>query len=185
MMWGLKGGISINADSGPPRYVLWCCGSICHEVLTFIQFGCGHTVRLDKILTGEVRITKINGSKMNYNEFLCYLSTSPVGILSDQTTLKCLKNYKRIPNWEGIPKSSGFSRFLDQTVSTIQLYPLCCTCLSCCYFWLGITVGWAISMPFASICEIFHWLNFIIFQNFFVSSSLKSVANYGVTWMKL
>ena len=41
---GLKGGISIDADSGPPRYVLWCCGGICHEALTFIQIGCGHTV---------------------------------------------------------------------------------------------------------------------------------------------
>ena len=44
MKWGLKGGISIYADSGPPRYVLWCYGCICHEVLTFIQVGCGHTV---------------------------------------------------------------------------------------------------------------------------------------------
>ena len=40
----LKGGISIYADFGPPRYVLWCCGGICHEVLTFFQIGCGHTV---------------------------------------------------------------------------------------------------------------------------------------------
>ena len=34
---GLKGGISINADSGPPRYVLWCCGGICHQLLTFFS----------------------------------------------------------------------------------------------------------------------------------------------------
>ena len=34
--WGLKGGISIDADSGPLRYVLWCCGSICHQLFTFI-----------------------------------------------------------------------------------------------------------------------------------------------------
>ena len=40
----LKGGISIYADFGPLRYVLWCCGGICHEVLTFFQIGCGHTV---------------------------------------------------------------------------------------------------------------------------------------------
>ena len=40
----LKGGISIYADFGPPRYVLWCCSGICHEVLTFFQIGCGHTV---------------------------------------------------------------------------------------------------------------------------------------------
>ena len=44
MKWGLKGGISIDADSGPPRYVLWCCGGICHQLLTFIKVGCDHTV---------------------------------------------------------------------------------------------------------------------------------------------
>ena len=47
MKQGLKGGILIDADSGPPRYVLWCCGGICHQVLTFIQIGCGHTVAYD------------------------------------------------------------------------------------------------------------------------------------------
>ena len=26
-------------------YLLWCCGSICHQLLTFIQIGSGHTVR--------------------------------------------------------------------------------------------------------------------------------------------
>ena len=35
--------IAIDADSGPLRYVLWCCGSICHQLFTFIQIGCGHT----------------------------------------------------------------------------------------------------------------------------------------------
>ena len=49
MKWGLKGGISIDADSGPPRYVLWCSGGICHQLLTFFQIGCGHTVVCDKI----------------------------------------------------------------------------------------------------------------------------------------
>ena len=44
MKWGLKEGISIDADSGPPRYVLWCCGGICHQLLTFFQIGCSHTV---------------------------------------------------------------------------------------------------------------------------------------------
>ena len=42
--FGSERGISIDADSGPPRYVLWCCGSICHQLLTFFQIGCGHTV---------------------------------------------------------------------------------------------------------------------------------------------
>ena len=40
----LKGGISIYADFGPPRYILWWCDGICHEVLTFFQIGSGHTV---------------------------------------------------------------------------------------------------------------------------------------------
>ena len=40
-------GISIDADSGPLRYVLWCCGSICHQLLTFIQIDYGHTVWLN------------------------------------------------------------------------------------------------------------------------------------------
>ena len=47
MNWGLKGGISIDADSGPPRYVLWCCGGICHQLPTFFKIGCGHTVLRD------------------------------------------------------------------------------------------------------------------------------------------
>ena len=44
MKWGLKGEILFDADSGPLRYLLWCCGSICHQLLTFIQIGYGHTV---------------------------------------------------------------------------------------------------------------------------------------------
>ena len=32
-----EGGISIDAYSGPPRYVLWCCGGICHQLLTFFS----------------------------------------------------------------------------------------------------------------------------------------------------
>ena len=46
MKWGLKGGISIDADSGPPRYVLWCCGGIYHQPDIFIQIGSGHTVNV-------------------------------------------------------------------------------------------------------------------------------------------
>ena len=40
----LKGGMSIDADSGPLEYVLWCCGSRSWEVFTFFQIGSGHTV---------------------------------------------------------------------------------------------------------------------------------------------
>ena len=39
-----KGGISIDADCGPPRQVLSYCRSICQEDFTFIQIGSGHTV---------------------------------------------------------------------------------------------------------------------------------------------
>ena len=35
------GEISLDADW---IHVLWCCGSICQQVLTFIQIGFGHTV---------------------------------------------------------------------------------------------------------------------------------------------
>ena len=45
MNWGLKGGVSIDADSGPLRYVLWCCGSRSQEEFTFIQIGSGHAVQ--------------------------------------------------------------------------------------------------------------------------------------------
>ena len=44
MKWGLKGKISIYADSGPLRYVLWCFGSISHQLFTFIHIYSGHTV---------------------------------------------------------------------------------------------------------------------------------------------
>ena len=32
IMCFMKGGISIYADYGPLRYVLWCCSSICHQL---------------------------------------------------------------------------------------------------------------------------------------------------------
>ena len=41
---GLKGGISIDADSGSLGYVFWCCGSRSWEVPTFFQNGSGHAV---------------------------------------------------------------------------------------------------------------------------------------------
>ena len=98
MKWGLKGGISIYADSGPPRYVLWCCCCICHEVLTFFQIGCGHTVRasvacknqsfrswlLCKNLNNSILAPKIMEGWNNQLYFfckllrLCHLSTSDI-----------------------------------------------------------------------------------------------------------
>ena len=50
---GLKGRISIDADSGPLGYVLWYCGSRSHDFFTFIQIGSGHkycNVNLSKTL---------------------------------------------------------------------------------------------------------------------------------------
>ena len=41
----LNGGFWLNrADSGLLSYVLWCCGSVCNEILNFIQIGTKHTV---------------------------------------------------------------------------------------------------------------------------------------------
>ena len=50
MKWGLKGGISIDANSGPLRYVFWCYGSIFHQLLTFIQIYSENTVRSEWII---------------------------------------------------------------------------------------------------------------------------------------
>ena len=74
MKWGLKGGISIDADSGPPRYVLWCCGGICHEVLTFIQIGCGHTVINSQLILFWNQREKLDGQRFGKTPWclLCY-----------------------------------------------------------------------------------------------------------------
>ena len=42
----LKGGISIDTDSWPLGYVVWCCGSRSQDFFAFIQIGSGsgHTV---------------------------------------------------------------------------------------------------------------------------------------------
>ena len=40
---GSERGIPIDADSGPHKYVVWCCGRICHQPFTFIQIGSDHT----------------------------------------------------------------------------------------------------------------------------------------------
>ena len=53
MKWGLKGGISIDTDSGPVGYVLWCCGSRSQDFFIFIQIGSGHTVYVSDI---DVRV---------------------------------------------------------------------------------------------------------------------------------
>ena len=41
---GLKELISNDADFGPLMYVLWCCGSICHQLFNFIQIYSVYTV---------------------------------------------------------------------------------------------------------------------------------------------
>ena len=70
MKRGLKGGISIDADSSPPRYVLWCCGDICHQPGTFIQIGSGHTVqRQTWFFLQSCRVTLECSYKMGQNIF--------------------------------------------------------------------------------------------------------------------
>ena len=84
MKWGLKGGISIDADAGPPRYVLWCCGGICHEVLPFIQIGCGHTVIF------ELQNHNLRQKKANFNpQFFHYCQKC--GILRSHFSIQALK----------------------------------------------------------------------------------------------
>ena len=46
MKWGLKVGFQFMLILGllgisTTKYVLWCCGGICHQVFTFIQIGSG------------------------------------------------------------------------------------------------------------------------------------------------
>ena len=75
MKWSLKGGISIDADSGPLGCVLWCCGSICHQFFTFIHIGSGHTVKainkkidfLDGSEIGSFKRRKSQGWSLNWN----------------------------------------------------------------------------------------------------------------------
>ena len=47
MKWGLKGGISIDTDTGPLGYVYFDAMVVEVEkyIFTFFQIGCGHTVR--------------------------------------------------------------------------------------------------------------------------------------------
>ena len=75
MKWGLKGGISIDADSDPPRYVLWCCGGICHQLLTFFQIGCGHTVWGKLAIQNFLRISTSFTSKSDRNHPIFCLPT--------------------------------------------------------------------------------------------------------------
>ena len=83
MKWGLKGGISIDADSEPPRYVLWCCSVICHQLLTFFQIGCGQTVgRVSWKLTAQCFLYSIQISAPNLSNAisLAKLSINELGI---------------------------------------------------------------------------------------------------------
>ena len=36
--------VLVKKNFWPLRYVLWCCGGICHQVFTFFQISCGRTV---------------------------------------------------------------------------------------------------------------------------------------------
>ena len=64
---GLKGGISIDADSGPLGYLLWCCGSRSQDFFIFIQVGFGHTVKTFSIRWFCIRIERVMTVYWNYN----------------------------------------------------------------------------------------------------------------------
>ena len=68
-----KGGILIDADSDPLSYVLWCCGSICHQPDTFIQIGSGHTVHCLLITNIIIIHATIFLSEKSLIEFFVYV----------------------------------------------------------------------------------------------------------------
>ena len=74
MKWGLKGGISIDTDSGPHEYLLWWCGSRSQDFFTFIQIGSDHTVESNKsvlFLTLKSKIEIRIAVFRNLDWFLC------------------------------------------------------------------------------------------------------------------
>ena len=60
----LKGGISIDADSVPLKYDLWCWGSRSQEEFTFIPIGSGHTV-FESVSLVRVNLIGLRG-KLNH-----------------------------------------------------------------------------------------------------------------------
>ena len=72
MKWGLKGGISIDADFGPHQYVLWCCGSICRQLFTFIQIGYFHTVVCQYLPLHLNSLRTKYITRMFYNISVCF-----------------------------------------------------------------------------------------------------------------
>ena len=59
MKRGLEGGISIDADSGPLRYVLWCCGSSDHTVTCNLEVGKGKNPKIDKLRATFIPKSKV------------------------------------------------------------------------------------------------------------------------------
>ena len=98
-------GISIDADSESPTCVLWCCGGICHQLLTFFQIGCGHTVNYFLNGMSFRSWTKNNFSKGSWRStlFTCNAQISRTGkqfnlvdiliILSNKTDLPINKQF--------------------------------------------------------------------------------------------
>ena len=104
----LKGGISIDADSGPPRYVLWCCGGICHQPDTLIKIGSRHTVQCHFISVGTNWLN---------NQMLCQFLTSGNLFLSICTSIpnvkhKAVKSLQQIGQALFIKKVHSFITFL-------------------------------------------------------------------------
>ena len=95
MKWGLKGGISMDADSGPPRYVFWYYGGICHEDFTFIQIGSSYTVLYKKMWKIEVWFVIFNNfvEICKYVLFTWYCVWDIMSLLFSKNTLKYVDNY--------------------------------------------------------------------------------------------
>ena len=60
---------TLSKFSGPPRYVLWWWGGICHQPDTFIQIGSCHTVHRYEAKTNCVFLKKNQNGRLKKTEF--------------------------------------------------------------------------------------------------------------------
>ena len=95
-------GISIDTDSGPLRYVLWCCGSICHQLFTFIQIGCDHIVIQQPSL---YRLSKIE--RTNPAAFHSYFVLNDIGYQFWSSTSEVTLCKFQLVSWGQIPQEKG------------------------------------------------------------------------------
>ena len=120
MKWGLNGGISIDVDSCPPRYVLWCCAQLWWYLLPardiFIQIGSGHTVRRNDIKE------KKPGSLQKWPFFSTLFIVTPLALNSNDDRSKRMLHWK----YNAVQIRSGTQQgVLDSNFSPALKMQLC------------------------------------------------------------